>query len=193
MPDDPSLRPSLAGLQLRNPIGLAAGFDKTCAHLDALGELGFGYVVGGTITRAARGGEPEAAIVRYPAKASMVNAMGLPNPGAERRGRVSRAASAPSTPALVSVADEAIEDAAGGIRAVGAALPTPSSSTRAARTSRGAATATTRPISRDLLDALRALAPQPVFVKLPPFTTPVEREVVLALARDRAGARRGRD
>src|SRR3989442_1157630 len=39
---------TLAGIPLRNPIGLAAGFDKSCAHLDALGSLGFGYVVGGT-------------------------------------------------------------------------------------------------------------------------------------------------
>ena len=49
--DDPVLATTLAGIPLRNPIGLAAGFDKTCAHLDALGSLGFGYVVGGTITR----------------------------------------------------------------------------------------------------------------------------------------------
>ena len=43
---DPSLATDLAGLKLRNPIGLAAGFDKACAHLHSLGELGFGYVVG---------------------------------------------------------------------------------------------------------------------------------------------------
>ena len=44
--EDPALATDLAGLRLRNPIGLAAGFDKSCAHLHALGELGFGYVVG---------------------------------------------------------------------------------------------------------------------------------------------------
>ena len=52
VPDDPSLHTSVAGLELRNPIGLAAGFDKTCAHLDSLGRLGFGFVVGDTVTRA---------------------------------------------------------------------------------------------------------------------------------------------
>ena len=85
--DDPALVTDLAGLRLRNPIGLAAGFDKSCAHLDALGELGFGYVVGGTITRAARAGNPKPRIARDRARRSMVNAMGLPNPGAEPAAR----------------------------------------------------------------------------------------------------------
>src|SRR5207344_3430553 len=48
---DPTLRLSLAGIPLANPVGLAAGFDKTGRHVDALGRLGFGYVVCGTFTR----------------------------------------------------------------------------------------------------------------------------------------------
>ncbi len=70
--DDPRLEASLAGIPLRNPIGLAAGFDKTCAHLDALGELGFGYVVGGTVTRTPRVGNARPRIVRYPSKAAFL-------------------------------------------------------------------------------------------------------------------------
>jgi len=54
-PKDPALSTSLAGIELSNPVGLAAGFDKSCRHLDALGRLGFGYVIGGTITRHPRG------------------------------------------------------------------------------------------------------------------------------------------
>ncbi len=50
----------------------------------ALAALGFGYVVGGTITREPRAGNAKPRIVRYPARASMANAMGLPNPGARR-------------------------------------------------------------------------------------------------------------
>ena len=108
--DEPSLRTTVAGLPLRNPIGLAAGFDKRCAHLSGLAELGFGYVVGGTITRAPRAGNVKPRIVRYPSKGSMANAMGLPNPGAEvaaqhlERGRA-------SVPRFVSIADEALDDA----------------------------------------------------------------------------------
>jgi hypothetical protein len=50
---DPSLEVSLAGLRIANPIALAAGFDKTGRHVDALERLGFGYVVCGTFTRRA--------------------------------------------------------------------------------------------------------------------------------------------
>ena len=78
--DDPALTTTLAGIPLRNPVGLAAGFDKTCTHLDALGSLGFGYVVGGTVTRTSRRGNPRPRIARDPGRRALVNAMGMPNP-----------------------------------------------------------------------------------------------------------------
>src|SRR5262245_23972220 len=53
---DPSLVTSIAGVQLANPVGLASGFDKACERLASLGSLGFGYVVGGTITLRPRSG-----------------------------------------------------------------------------------------------------------------------------------------
>ena len=40
----PRLETRLAGLALPNPVGLAAGFDKECAHADALARAGFGQV-----------------------------------------------------------------------------------------------------------------------------------------------------
>src|SRR5712692_7310197 len=80
--DDPVLHVTLAGIPLRNPVGLAAGFDKSCRFLRALGDLGFGYVVGGSLTRAPRVGNPKPRIVRRPAERAIVNAMGLPNRGA---------------------------------------------------------------------------------------------------------------
>ena len=54
---DPTLRVRLAGIELANPVGLAAGFDKRGSRLGALGRLGFGYVVGGTFTRRHREGK----------------------------------------------------------------------------------------------------------------------------------------
>src|SRR3990170_8433011 len=80
---DPAIEVDLCGVRLPNPIGLAAGFDKACRHLDALGRLGFGFVVGGTITRAPRSGSPRPRIVRSPRRGAIVNSMGLPNPGSE--------------------------------------------------------------------------------------------------------------
>ena len=179
--DDPSLRTTVAGLPLRNPIGLAAGFDKTCAHVDALVELGFGYVVGGTITRRLRAGNAKPRIVRYPTKASMTNAMGLPNPGAERAAAaLARGERSPGT-RLVSVADEAVEDALEAFsllepHADGVELNASCPNVSWGRDRDNEAHL------RALVTAMRARSAKPLFVKLPPFTTDVEREVVLALA-----------
>src|SRR5438552_18461979 len=86
--DDPALRTTLAGVTLRNPIGLAAGFDKTCAHLDALGSLGFGFVGGRPVTLAPRRGNPHPRIARDPARRALVNAMAMPTPGPEAVARI---------------------------------------------------------------------------------------------------------
>src|SRR5687767_8935977 len=80
---DRSLQTTFAGVRLANPVGLAAGFDKTGRRLGPLGRLGFGYVIAGTFTRRPRAGNQRPRIVRYPARGSMANAMGLPNPGAD--------------------------------------------------------------------------------------------------------------
>jgi dihydroorotate dehydrogenase len=179
--DEPSLRTTVVGLPLRNPIGLAAGFDKSCAHLNRLAELGFGYVVGGTITRAPRAGNVKPRIVRYPSKGSMANAMGLPNPGAEAaagalaRGRRSIGAR------LVSVADEALYDALAAFsllepHADGVELNASCPNVSWGRDRDNEAHL------RLLVTSMRDRSAKPLFVKLPPFTTVVERDVVLALA-----------
>src|SRR5919201_379340 len=85
---DPGLNVVMSGIELANPIGLAAGFDKTGRHVDALGRLGFGYVVAGTFTRRPRRGNPRPRIVRSPGRLAIVNVMGLPNPGAEAAARI---------------------------------------------------------------------------------------------------------
>src|SRR5436189_664321 len=87
VPDHPVLHVTLAGIPLRNPVGLAAGFDKNCRFLAALGDLGFGYVVGGSLTLAPRKGNLKPRIVRRPEERAIVNAMGLPNRGGEHAAR----------------------------------------------------------------------------------------------------------
>jgi dihydroorotate dehydrogenase len=178
---DPVLQTSLAGLDLENPIGLAAGFDKTGSHLASLGRLGFGYVVGGTFTRQPRDGNPRPRIVRYRDRASMTNAMGLPNPGADDAAR--HLSTTPRTsPRLASIADEAVEDAVqthgllephvDGIE-LNASCPNVSWGRDRDNEAHLAA----------LLRELGARRSTPLFVKLPPFRTDVEKEVILALAR----------
>ena len=48
----PQAPTTLMGMRLANPIGLAAGLDKNGAYIDALGNLGFGFIEVGTVTRA---------------------------------------------------------------------------------------------------------------------------------------------
>ncbi|MGH3111896.1 MAG: quinone-dependent dihydroorotate dehydrogenase, partial [Gaiellaceae bacterium] len=108
---DQDLEVDLCGVRLSNPIGLAAGFDKACRHLDALGRLGFGFVVGGTITRAPRVGNRKPRIVRSTGRRAIVNSMGLPNPGA-RVAAASLARTRRTAPRFASVADEDLGSAA---------------------------------------------------------------------------------
>ncbi|MEN3047327.1 MAG: dihydroorotate dehydrogenase 2 [Candidatus Caldarchaeales archaeon] len=96
--------------ELANPVGLAAGFDKTGAHLADLEKLGFGYLVAGTFTREPRKGNPRPRLVRLRSEGALLNAMGFPNPGMDaaleslRRSRPSRA------PVVVSVSGVRLED-----------------------------------------------------------------------------------
>jgi len=177
---DPVLEVSLAGVELANPIGLAAGFDKTCAHLDSLGRLGFGYVVGGTITRAPRVGNAKPRVARYAARRSMVNAMGLPNPGAEVAART--LARVPRTgPRFVSIADEDVRDAL----QTHALLEPHVDGVELNASCPNVSWGRDRDNEAHLAQLLRELGERrttPLFVKLPPFLTEVEREVVLTLA-----------
>jgi dihydroorotate dehydrogenase len=180
-PRTADLRLSLAGIELPNRVGLAAGFDKTCAHLDALSRLGFGYVVGGTITLQARPGNRKPRIARIRERASLVNAMGLPNPGAEAAartlGRVPRVG-----PRFVSIADQDVGD----VVATHGLLEPHADAIELNASCPNVSWGRDRDNEAHLASLLRALAPRrarPLFVKLPPFRTDVEREVVLALAR----------
>ncbi|HEX5951285.1 MAG TPA: dihydroorotate dehydrogenase (quinone) [Actinomycetota bacterium] len=178
---DPALARSLTGIPLANPIGLAAGFDKTGARLDALGRLGFGYVVGGTFTRAPRAGNPKPRIVRYPSRDSMANAMGLPNPGAEAAART-LARVRRTAPRFASIADEAIED----VLASHALLEPHVDGVELNASCPNVSWGRDRDNEAHLAAILRELGTRrrtPLFVKLPPFRADVEREVVLALAR----------
>ncbi len=82
-PRDPALRVRALGLELPSPLGLAAGFDKEAAHVDALTALGFGFVEIGTITALPQPGNPRPRMFRLPADRALVNRMGFNNAGAQ--------------------------------------------------------------------------------------------------------------
>ncbi len=81
--DRPALRIERWGIQFPNPVGLAAGFDKSGTHLNALGALGFGFVEIGTVTAVAQPGNPRPRMFRLPVDRALLNRMGFNNPGAE--------------------------------------------------------------------------------------------------------------
>lgn len=186
VPRDVDLATSPAGIPLRTPIGLAAGFDKTCRHLDALGSLGFGYVVGGTVTRAPRKGNPRPRIVRDPARAALVNAMGLPNPGA-----VAVAATLERTrrtcPRLVSLADEALDDVIASLALIEPHVDGFELNASCPNVAWGRDTDTETHL-RALVGAMRQRTPLPLFVKLAPFHDAASRDAVIALAQVAAEA-----
>jgi dihydroorotate dehydrogenase len=81
--DDDALRVERFGIRFPNPVGLAAGFDKTGESFNALGALGFGHVEIGTVTRHAQPGNDRPRLFRLPADLALLNRMGFNNPGAE--------------------------------------------------------------------------------------------------------------
>jgi len=77
----PRLKTTLAGLQLANPIGMAAGFDKNCEAPDALLGSGFGFVECGTVTPEPQVGNPRPRIFRLREDRSVINRLGFNNKG----------------------------------------------------------------------------------------------------------------
>lgn len=74
----------VSGIKFPNPLGMAAGFDKTGELYPFLGRLGFGFVEVGTVTGEAQPGNPKPRIFRYEKDQALVNRMGFNNPGSEK-------------------------------------------------------------------------------------------------------------
>ena len=80
--DDARLRVRALGLDLRSPVGLAAGLDKDAEVFEGLGALGFGFVEIGTVTALAQPGNPLPRLFRLPRDRALINRMGFNNHGA---------------------------------------------------------------------------------------------------------------
>ncbi|MCW2983522.1 MAG: quinone-dependent dihydroorotate dehydrogenase, partial [Conexibacter sp.] len=122
-PRDPALRVRALGLDLASPLGLAAGFDKEAAHVDALSALGFGFVEIGTITAQPQPGNPRPRMFRLPADRALVNRMGFNNAGAEAAAARLARARDPGVVVGVNIGRTKVaEDAAADYRASAALL-----------------------------------------------------------------------
>lgn len=74
---------TVMGLQFKNPLGLAAGLDKNGDYIDALANLGFGFIEIGTVTPRPQPGNPKPRLFRLPEHQAIINRMGFNNFGVE--------------------------------------------------------------------------------------------------------------
>ncbi|MDO4449821.1 MAG: quinone-dependent dihydroorotate dehydrogenase [Moraxella sp.] len=79
-----SLPTNCMGISLSNPVGLAAGLDKNGEYIDALSELGFGFLEVGTVTPKPQSGNDRPRLFRLTDSGAIINRMGFNNDGVER-------------------------------------------------------------------------------------------------------------
>lgn len=81
--EDKRLEREVFGLKFKNPVGLAAGFDKNAMLYNELADLGFGFVEIGTVTPKAQSGNPKKRLFRLIEDEGIINRMGFNNDGLE--------------------------------------------------------------------------------------------------------------
>jgi dihydroorotate dehydrogenase len=81
--NDKKLEQNLFGLTFKNPVGLAAGFDKNAVLFDELSAFGFGFVEIGTVTPKPQSGNTKPRLFRLKKDQALINRMGFNNDGVE--------------------------------------------------------------------------------------------------------------
>ena len=77
----PKLERELFGIKFKNPIGLAAGFDKDAKLFKELSNFGFGFIEIGTLTPKPQQGNKKKRLFRLPQDQGLINRMGFNNEG----------------------------------------------------------------------------------------------------------------
>lgn len=80
---DQRLEKTIFGLKFKNPVGLAAGFDKDGKFYQPMSELGFGFIEIGTVTPLPQPGNPKPRLFRLPHDNALINRMGFNNDGVD--------------------------------------------------------------------------------------------------------------
>ena len=81
--DEDLLETDLFDIKLPNPIGLAAGFDKSAEVYNSLFKFGFGFIEVGTVTPKRQLGNPKPRIFRLEKDEALINRLGFNNHGSE--------------------------------------------------------------------------------------------------------------
>jgi dihydroorotate dehydrogenase len=79
--NDPRLEREVFGLKFKNPVGLAAGFDKDAILYKELSNFGFGFIEIGTLTPVGQEGNPKKRLFRLKEDQAIINRMGFNNGG----------------------------------------------------------------------------------------------------------------
>ena len=79
--DDVRLEKTLFGIKFKNPVGLAAGFDKNAELYKELSSFGFGFIEIGTVTPKPQSGNPKKRLFRLVEDSGIINRMGFNNIG----------------------------------------------------------------------------------------------------------------
>lgn len=78
------LETNVLGIKFKNPVGLAAGFDKDASFVDEFSHLGFSFIEIGTLTPKAQPGNPKPRLFRLTKDRALINRMGFNNEGVEK-------------------------------------------------------------------------------------------------------------
>ncbi|MFD2599501.1 quinone-dependent dihydroorotate dehydrogenase [Sphingobacterium corticis] len=81
--EHPSLEREVFGLKFKNPVGLAAGFDKNASYIEEMASFGFGFIEIGTVTPRPQPGNDKPRMFRLIPDAALINRMGFNNQGAD--------------------------------------------------------------------------------------------------------------
>ncbi|MBH42915.1 MAG: dihydroorotate dehydrogenase (quinone) [Chloroflexi bacterium] len=171
---DPLLRTRLSTIDLPNPVGLAAGYDKNCDTLESLANIGFGYITGGTIVSKPRDGNPQPRILRVPTSEGMINSLGFPSDGLARVMDKVSSHNRLNVPLLLSISgistEEIVEcyitqDVCSAIE-----LNISSPNTQGIRIFQNPG------ILKELLQTLQPIKTKPLLIKLPPFFGRIQTE-----------------
>ncbi|HMB94418.1 MAG TPA: quinone-dependent dihydroorotate dehydrogenase, partial [Tepidisphaeraceae bacterium] len=189
--DDPALHSECFGIHFPNPIGLAAGFDKSGESFNPLAALGFGFIEIGTITAQAQTGNPRPRLFRLPTDRALLNRMGFNNPGAEvvaahlRTSRIEPILGINIGKSRVVPLEQAADDYVRSLELLEPfahyiVINVSSPNTPGLRSLQHA------DALRDLLTAIKSRATRPVLLKISPDLTDGELEEIVGVATDQA-------
>lgn len=167
---------------LANPLGLAAGYDKTGRHLRSLARLGFGYMVAGTFTLSPWPGNPRPRVARNKEEQTLVNALGFPNPGIDEFIRTLVSQRKPGPPVVASISGRTTDDVVSVYSKVqpyveGVELNLSSPNTPALRDLREPAA------FAELAQLMRGAKTKPSYLKIPPYLDDREFKDIMLLVK----------